>query len=132
MIRYKLLLSVIFSIILTNFAFSQEDVLVEVVDMKFAEKIVNRQPVNVSNEFPSNIGKVYCWTKIRAFEVPTYIVHQWYYKGKLMASVKLDIRSPLFRTWSSKRIIPQWKGTWRVVVKDANGSIVASKEFLIK
>jgi len=132
MIKRKILLPVVFSIVFSNISFSQEDVLVEVVDMKFAEKVVNKEPVNVSNKFPANIGKVYCWTKIKAFEVPTYIVHQWYYKGKLMASVKLDIKSPIFRTWSSKRIIPQWKGTWRVVVKDSNGSVVASKEFLIK
>ena len=132
MIKRKILLPVVFSIVFSNISFSQEDVLVEVVDMKFAEKVVNKEPVNVSNKFPANIGKVYCWTKIKAFEVPTYIVHQWYYKGKLMASVKLDIKSPIFRTWSSKRIIPQWKGTWRVVVKDSNGSVVASKELIIK
>ncbi len=132
MIKRKILLPVVFSIVFSNISFSQEDVLAEIVDIKFAEKVVNRVPVNVSTKFPSSIKRVYCWTKVRAFKVPTYIVHQWYYKGKLMASVKLDIRSPLFRTWSSKRIIPAWKGKWRVIVKDANGSIVASKEFLIK
>ena len=132
MIKYRLILGLVFSIFLTGFAFSQEDSIVDVIDMKFAEKVVNRVSVNVSTEFPSNIKRVYCWTKVKAFEVPTYIFHEWYYKGKIMASVKLDIRSPLFRTWSSKRIIPAWKGNWRVVVKDANGSIVASKEFLIK
>jgi len=132
MIKRKVLLSIIFSIIFSTIAFSQEDVLVEVVDMKFAKSVENKEPVDVSTFFPSTVKKVYCWTKIRAFKVPTYVVHEWYYKGKLMASVKLDIKSNLFRTWSSKRILPTWKGNWRVIVKDANGSVVASKEFIIK
>jgi hypothetical protein len=128
----KVFIFIIFSLFIISPVFAEEDALIDVLDMKFAEKIVNREPVNVSNEFPSNIEKVYCWTKIKAYKVPTFIVHEWYYNGRLMASVKLDIRSPIFRTWSSKRIFPKWKGKWMVLVKDENGSIVASKEFYIK
>ncbi|RMD47707.1 MAG: DUF2914 domain-containing protein [Aquificota bacterium] len=127
----------IFSILLAIFAFiniskAEEDSLIEVLDMKVAEKIINREPVDVSDTFPKDIKKVYCWTKIRAFKVPTFILHEWYYKDRKIASVKLKITYPVFRTWSSKRIIESWTGKWRVVVKDENGSIIADKEFYIK
>ena len=48
-----------------------------------------------------------------------------------MASVRLKISYPLFRTWSSKRIIPSWTGKWEVVVKDENENIIATKSFLV-
>jgi len=127
----------IFSILFAIFVFinisnAEEDALAEVLDIKFAKKVVNREPVDVSDTFSKDVKKVYCWTKIKAFKVPTFVVHEWYYNDKKMASVKLNITYPVFRTWSSKRIIESWTGKWRVVVKDENGSIIASKEFKIK
>jgi len=111
--------------------FAVEDVISEVIDIKFAKKIKNKEPVGVSDSFPNTIKKVYCWTKIRAFKVPTYVVHNWYYKNRLMASVKLDITYPVFRTWSSKKIFKNWIGKWRVEVLDEDGNIIALKEFEI-
>lgn len=116
----------------TNITFAVENIISEVVDIKFAKEIKNKEPVNVSNVFPNNIKKIYCWTKVKAFKVSTYIIHEWYYKDRKMASVKLTITYPLFRTWSSKRIIPSWTGNWKVVVKDENGNIIATKSFLIQ
>ena len=110
-------------------AFAVEDVISEVVDIKFAKRIENKEPVEVSDRFPNTIEKVYCWTKIRAFKTPTYVVHNWYYKDKLMASVKLDVKYSTFRTWSSKRMWKSWVGKWKVEVLDEDGNIIAVKTF---
>ncbi len=127
---YKKIFALAFSIFTISYAF--EDPIVDVVDIKIARNVVNREPVGVSDVFSKDIKKVYCWTKVKAFKYPTYIVHQWYYKGKLKASVKLSIKSPVYRTWSSKKIYKGWTGKWRVVVKDEDGSVIASKEFFVK
>jgi hypothetical protein len=128
----KKIILVLLTIFSINQTYAVEDVISEVVDIKLAKKVLNKEPVEVSDTFPNTIKKVYCWTKIRAFKIPTYVVHEWYYKDKKMASVKLDIKYPLFRTWSSKRIIPSWIGNWRVIVKDEEGNIIAVKSFSIQ
>ncbi|NPA12906.1 MAG: DUF2914 domain-containing protein [Aquificae bacterium] len=111
-----------------SFAFAQT---VSVEDMKFAVAIQDREPIGISDKFPPDIGKVYCWTKVKASQVPTKIYHVWYYKGREMARVELGITYPVFRTWSSKNILPQWVGKWTVVVEDEEGNKVAEKSFEI-
>jgi hypothetical protein len=54
-------------------------------------------------------------------EEDTWITHVWYFENKELARVRLDVSSSDWRTWSSKRIMPQWKGLWRVEVLDATG-----------
>lgn len=64
----------------TNITFAVENIISEVVDIKFAKEIKNREPIYVSNIFPNDIKKIYCWTKTKAFKVPTYVIHEWYTK----------------------------------------------------
>ncbi len=104
----------------------------EVLDMKCATDIKNKEPVGVSSTFDNYVGKVYCWTRIVTDEdLPTYVYHVWYYDDKEMAKVKLDIWSSNFRTWSSKIILPSWIGKWRVVVEDKDGNVLAESQFEI-
>ena len=114
--------------ILFSFSYAQN---IKVIDMKFAVAIQNREPIGISERFPPDIGKVYCWTKIYSDKVPTKIYHVWYYKGKEMARVELGITYSTFRTWSSKNILPEWVGSWKVVVEDENGNKLAEKSFEI-
>jgi len=55
-------------IILSSFSFAQN---IEVIDMKFAVAIQDREPIGISERFPPDIGKIYCWTKIHTDKVPT-------------------------------------------------------------
>lgn len=106
---------------------------VEILDMKFAENVVNKEPVNVSDTFDNYVGKVYCWTRVisKVKELPTYIYHVWYYEDTEMARVKLYVWSPNFRTWSSKIILPSWIGEWKVIVEDKDGNVLAEGHFEI-
>ncbi|RMH43608.1 MAG: DUF2914 domain-containing protein, partial [Gammaproteobacteria bacterium] len=58
--------------------------------------------------------------------------HVWYWQDREMARVDLPVRSSNWRTWSSKRILPEWTGPWRVVVEDAAGKVVAEKVFRVE
>ncbi|WP_457640072.1 DUF2914 domain-containing protein [Persephonella sp.] len=115
-------------LVLISVSFAQT---VRVLDMQFAVAIQDREPIGISERFPPDIGKVYCWTKVSADNVPTKIYHVWYYNDREVARVELGITYSVFRTWSSKTILSQWVGTWKVVVEDENGNPVAEKSFEI-
>ncbi|MCX5752763.1 MAG: DUF2914 domain-containing protein, partial [Candidatus Krumholzibacteria bacterium] len=40
--------------------------------------------------------------------------------------------SASWRTWSSKKILPEWQGTWRVDVLAPDGEVLKSGSFAVK
>jgi len=59
----------------------------------------------------------------------TILDHVWFYRGEEMARIPLRVDTPRWRTWSTKRIRPDWTGTWRVDVQDVEGRVITSLEF---
>lgn len=100
--------------------------------MVFCEGIKDRAPVGVSDAFPSDIYKVYCFTTVAGAADTTTVVHNWYRGEKKMAAVELSIKAASWRTWSSKRMAPGWEGLWRVEVTTADGTVIESKEFSLE
>lgn len=111
---------------------AQEMPEIQVEEMDFCTGIEQRGPVGVDTVFADTIGQVYCYTKIANAPDTTSISHVWYYQNKRMAEVNLDVKAKSWRTWSSKRILTEWTGRWRVDVVDANGNILKSKFFSIQ
>ncbi|MGH7644461.1 MAG: DUF2914 domain-containing protein, partial [Gemmatimonadales bacterium] len=35
------------------------------------------------------------------------------------------------RTWSRKTVVPEWTGPWRVEVRDAGGTVLATVSFTV-
>ncbi len=93
----------------------------EIEDASITTQIINRSATDSLNTVPANVDKLYCYTRIVGAEEDTWITHVWYCGEKELARVRLAVSSSDWRTWSSKRIIPQWKGLWRVEVLDAEG-----------
>lgn len=93
----------------------------EVEDASITTQIVNRTATDSLNTVPTNVDKLYCYTRVTGAEEDTWITHVWYCGDKELARVRLEVSSSDWRTWSSKRIMPQWKGMWRVEVLDAEG-----------
>ena len=75
---------------------------------------------------------------LRAFsaaDAPTSIYHVWYYQGREKFRIALAVRHATWRTWSSRttrRLISQGEGRWRVDVETAEGKVLKSKEFTIR
>ena len=69
---------------------------------------------------------------MRNVSAPDTVTHVWYHEGKTMARVDLNIGSADWRTWSSKRILPSWTGSWEVKVLDADGMVLASAGFVVE
>lgn len=97
-----------------------------------AAEIKNREPQGVSDTFQSSVNKLYTFSKITGIKEKTNIRHIWYYGDKLMADVILSVSPPTWRTYSSKNILPEWSGKWRVDITSEDGTALDSVKFYIK
>ncbi len=102
------------------------------VTASICEGIQDREPVGEGESFPPETEKLYCHSLVEGVEDSTAITHIWYYGPKEMARVELPVKSPHWRTWSSKRILPQWEGWWRVDVLSVEGDTLTSAYFVVK
>ena len=102
----------------------------EVADAVMCLGVQDREPVHAGDSFSSDVGKVWCWSKIKDGKGEV-IKHAYYHNDKEMAVVELSIGSPLWRTHSSKRILPGWTGPWRVDIIGEDGTLLKSLAFTI-
>jgi hypothetical protein len=49
-----------------------------------------------------------------------------------MARVALEVKSARWRTWSTKRILDEWRGEWHVDITDRDGIILTRLEFAVE
>jgi hypothetical protein len=94
-------------------------------------KVDHRAPVDTVKTYSATAGRLFCFTRITGATEDTTITQVWYRNGKEMARVVLPVRSSDWRTWSSKRILPQWTGNWKVEVLDADGNLLATIPFTL-
>ena len=93
---------------------------------------VNRALVGPSDTFSPDVERIFCMTRIQGLTPPTTITHAWYHEGQSKARVELNVGSPDWRTWSSKRILPAWTGVWEVKVLDETGKVLATFGFVVE
>lgn len=104
---------------------------IQVHQFDFATSIDNRAPIGIDTSFAADIGNVYCFTHLKGGK-DTQIAHVWYYKDEEKARIELDVQSDDWRTWSSKTILENWTGRWRVMVEDSSGNVLETKSFTIR
>lgn len=104
---------------------------VSVDQLVFCREVRERNPLEVDTQFPDTVGRVFCHTRISADQPPTHISHVWYYQDVQMAVVDLAVNDSPWRTWSSKCIVPEWTGLWRVDVISEDGVVIRSEQFFI-
>jgi hypothetical protein len=112
--------------------YAQEGQELVVTQIVTCTEVEAREPVGVNTVFPDTVGTLYCYTEIKGALTPTKVKHIWYHLDEERASIELDVKSETWRTWSSKRIIPQWAGKWRIDVVDAKGDVLKSHDFTIE
>jgi hypothetical protein len=104
---------------------------IQVKDLQFCTGVEDRQSVGTDTTFANTVETVFCYTRITGAADTTLIAHVWYHNDEQKADVELTVKSNDWRTWSSKRIAPEWTGPWRVEVKGPNGEVLASESFAI-
>ena len=104
----------------------------KVTGIKIAKGISGREPLETADKFDLKVGRVYCWTAVKASPAPVTIKHVWYdYEGKKVITVKLPVESAgngSWRTWSSTKVY--W-GKWKVEVTDENGNVLDTITFRV-
>ena len=127
---------IVFALLLSFVLFSnlsaQTDAVIEVPEMAFCTGVEDRVPVGADTMFLNTVEQVYCFTKITGVSGTATISHVWYYNDNEIARVDLTVSGDPWRTWSSKRIIEEWGGDWRVDVVTETGEILKSMEFTIQ
>ncbi len=116
-------------IVLSSGLFAQTEATIEVEKIAICTSVENRQPVGADSVFKADIGKLYCFTKLKSETDTSEVVHVWFFQDKEMTKVNLTMKAKSWRTWSAKTILPEWKGDWKVEVQDAEGKVISSISF---
>lgn len=45
----------------------------------------------------------------------------------MLLKLSLNVKGPRWRVWSSKSLIPQWTGDWKVSVINGAGEVISEK-----
>lgn len=92
--------------------------------------VADRAPVGAADRFPASVGSLTCFSEVR--DGTGKVVHVWIRGDREVAAIELRARGERWRTWSEKRILPEWTGPWRVEVRSEDGTVLAKAEFTIE
>jgi len=109
----------------------QEQAAPEVTRAVLATGVQDREPVGVAETFPMDVGTLYFYTVFEGDFPEQTVRHVWLREGEEVGRVELRARGPRWRTWSTKAIPSDWTGPWTVQVQDAQGNVLASREFTV-
>jgi hypothetical protein len=118
----------------------------------FAERVVSPSGLHVLRAYvckgieqnePTEAGKSFvpeadgilrlcCFSEIGGAGEEATILHVWYWGDREMARVELPVRSFRWRTWSTKKILDEWQGEWRVDITDQQGFVLTSLTFSVE
>lgn len=124
--------SIILLVLFSFLGFSQQTATLTVDEMAICTSVEERQPVGVDTAFIKTVGQLYCFVKVSGESDSTSISHVWFFDGKEMAKIELVVKGKTWRTWSSKRIVEDWVGNWKVEVTTNTGNVLMTKEFVVK
>jgi hypothetical protein len=103
-----------------------------VIEIEVCSSIEDRNPQGVGNSFEWSMDRIYIWTRIELNRPPATIRQVYYFKGKKVNDISLNIRSSNWRTWSYKTLSnARYIGPWRVDVTSADGDLLQSIKFEI-
>jgi hypothetical protein len=95
------------------------------------ESLKEHAPYNPGVVFPLRIGKIHCFTEFDTVPKRMTIYHNWYYRSKLSARVKLNLQPPRWSTYSTIQLEEADRGPWRVEITDQDGLVIGIVRFSI-
>jgi hypothetical protein len=97
--------------------------------------IEQSEPTEAGKSFipePDGLLRLCCFSEIGGAAQPDTVYHVWYWGDREMARVALSVKSSRWRTWSTKKILNEWRGQWRIDVTDKDGFVLASLDFSVE
>jgi len=96
------------------------------------QRIVDREPVGITETFPDDTVKVYAFIEALDIAKETGIKIEWLFEDKQAAIIELTLgQSKRWRTYSSKRIGIR-HGNWEVRLLDSQDNLLRSLAFTVK
>lgn len=95
------------------------------------EEVKDLVPYNAGIVFPSNLGRILCFTEFDPVLEKTVIYHKYYFMDKLSAKKKLTLNPPRWATFSYIEPRETDKGPWRVEIVDTEDNILGIVRFSI-
>lgn len=95
----------------------------------FTTAIVDREPVDNLESLSNNTSQVYFFSDLREL-AGQIVTHRWEYDGEVVAEITFKVgTSARWRVYSSKNLLPEWTGTWTVVVSNESGQAIQTASF---
>lgn len=97
--------------------------------------IEQSEPTEAGKSFipaPDGVLRLCCFSEIGGPARPDTVSHVWYWGDREMARVPLHVEGARWRTWSTKRIIDEWRGDWRVDIVDRDGFVLERLPFSVE
>jgi hypothetical protein len=102
-----------------------------VSDAVVTTAVVDRAPIDSIQIYPASVERLYFFTHVEGAPMETSVTHVWHLNEIEMARMALPVRSPSWRTWSSKSFQYELKGDWRVEVFDSEGNLLSRVSFTL-
>lgn len=94
--------------------------------------IENREPVGISEKFPSSIERVYCFLEAIDITKDTEVSFGWVHEGNEMRKITLPLKTgQRWRTYAFKNLAGL-KGSWKVEIKDSVGKLLGDIQFKVE
>ena len=114
----------------TGDARSDHEKTIEVLKAAVCTDVKDRKPSGENDSFQWSMDGIYIWNLIKCESHLSSIRHIYYFKGQKVSDIVLDIRSPLWRTWSYKALLDKrFIGPWRVDITSADGKLLQRVHF---
>ena len=95
----------------------------------FTTAIVDREPVDDLKTLTNSTQRVFFFSDLRGM-TGQLITHRWEYDGKTMAEVTFKVgNGARWRVYSSKNLLPEWTGVWKVVVSNDSDTPIKTSQF---
>lgn len=95
---------------------------------QFTTNVIDREPVDEITILTNDNNKIYFFSE-QQHMTGQIIKHRWEYNNKVMAEIEFGIGGPHWRVYSSKTLLPEWLGEWKVSVVDKDGDVIAQETF---
>ena len=102
---------------------------IRLVQAVLTPRIIDKLATEVfENQVPVQVSNLFFFTQVEGAN-DQIIYHRWLFKNQEMARIPLKINSNLYRTWSSKRLIPDWQGKWTIEVLNETKEVIHRQTF---
>ena len=97
-----------------------------VVRAMFTTAIQQAEPVDCLSVLHGDREQVFLFMELRDMTGEAVML-TWEHKGSVVARVRFHIEQANAHLWSGMLLTPDMQGTWRVVITNASGTILAEK-----